>query len=310
MNERPLSVTVCVPTRNRAGALPRALESVLGQSFADLEVLIGDNASTDTTAEVCRDFASRDARVRPIRRPRNLGLTENFNALLMAARGEHVMVLADDDWLAPDYVERCLAVLDAYPDHVVVTGAARYHRDGAWTADGARVDVLDDDPARRVRAYFAQVQDNVAIYGLMRRDVLRRALPMRNCLAGDWLLIGRMAAAGKVRTVPETHVNRSLRGTSESYARTVRSLGLTAREARHPHLAIASLVYADIARESPAYGALGPAKRRALGLASAFGVLRARPFNVIEDALAPYLRRRRLRRLHGALRPLARRLQR
>jgi glycosyltransferase involved in cell wall biosynthesis len=303
-------VTVGVPTYNRAATLPRALTSVLAQTHADLELLVSDNASTDETPEVCRAFAQDDPRVRVVRRPHNVGLTENFNALLREATGELVMVLADDDWLDPSYVERCVALLDARPDHVVASGVARFHRDGVEVARGVEVDLVDDDPAMRVRRFFADVQDNPAIYGLMRRDALAGALPMQNCLAGDWLLIGRMAMAGKIRTLPEASVNRSTHGTSSSYRGTVRSMGLTAREERHPHVAIASLIYADIARDAPAYARLGARRRRLLGLACALAVLRARPFNVAEDALAPYLRRRRLRRLHDLLRPVARRLQR
>jgi glycosyltransferase involved in cell wall biosynthesis len=303
-------VTVCLPTRNRAALLERAVESVLSQTHSDLELLIGDNASTDRTAEVCAAAAARDPRARHVRRSQDVGLTENFNALLREAGGELVMVLADDDWLEPDYVERCAAVLDAHPDHVAAAGSARFHEDGALVAHGAAVDLLDDDGPSRVRTYFDSVQDNVAIYALMRRDVLARALPMRNCLAGDWLLIGRMAMAGKVRTVPDTWLNRSAEGTSASYARTARSMGLTAREERHPHLAIAALIYADIARDAPAYAELPRRRRRALALACAAAVLRHRPLNVIEDALRPYLGRPRLRRLDRAVRPLARRLQR
>jgi hypothetical protein len=303
-------VTVGVPTYNRAAALPRALTSVLAQTFADLELIVSDNASTDETPEVCRAFAQDDSRVRVVRRPHNIGLTGNFNALLHEATGEFVMVLADDDWLDPDYVERCVALLDARPDHVVASGVARFHRDGAVVADGVRMDLLDDDPAMRVRRYFTDVQDNVTIYGLMRRTALAGALPMQNRLAGDWLLIARMAMTGKIRTVPETSVNRSTEGTSSSYCGTVRSMGLTAREERHPHLAIATFIYADIARDAPAYARLGARRRQLLGLACALAVLRARPLNVAEDALAPYLTRRRLRWLHDRLRPVARRLQR
>jgi GT2 family glycosyltransferase len=303
-------VTVGVPTYNRAGSLARALESVLAQTHADLELVVSDNASTDGTPATCAAFAERDDRVRVLRQPRNLGLTENFNRLLREAAGEIVMVLADDDWLEPTYVEHCLAALDADPGLVLASGGARYHGDGLAPAAGAEVDLLDDDPERRVRRYFERVRDNATIYGLIRREALQRVLPMQNRLAGDWLLCGRLAMLGRVRAVGSTWVNRSVSGTSSSYARTVRSMDLTAREARHPHLAIASFVYADIARDAAAYAPLGPSRRRRLGLACALAVLRARPFNAFEDALRPLLSRPRLRWIDRALRPIVQRLQR
>jgi glycosyltransferase involved in cell wall biosynthesis len=303
-------VTVGVPTRNRAALLPRALESVLAQTHADLELVVSDNASTDATPATCAAFAERDKRVRVVRQPENVGLTENFNRLLGEATGEFVMVLADDDWLEPTYVEHCLAALDADPGLVLASGGGRYHRDGRVVSHGAEVDLLDEDPSRRVHRWFADVQDDISIYGLIRRRALHGALPIRNCLAGDWLLIGRLAMAGKIVTAHETWVNRSAAGTSESFERTVRSMGLTAFEARHPHLAMARFVYEDIARNAPAYAPLGPWRRHPLAARSALAVLRSRPFNVIEDLLRPYLGRPRLRRLDAAVRPIVRRLQR
>jgi glycosyltransferase involved in cell wall biosynthesis len=303
-------VTVGVPTRNRAERLPRAAESVLAQTYRDLELVISDNASNDATPEVSRAIAERDERVRCVRHPTNVGLTDNFNSILRGARGEFVMVLADDDWLEPTYVEHCVAAFDADPGLAVASGGARWHRDGVFEFAGAEFDLLGDDPARRVRRYFALVQDNVTIYALFRRAALERALPLKNSLAGDWLLCGRLAMLGRMRTVGSTWLNRSLAGRSASYARTVESLGLTAFEGRHPHLAIARLVYTDIARDSAVYAPLGPLRRRALGAYCAFAVLRSRPFNVIEDALRPYLGRPWMRRVDRALRPVARRLQR
>jgi GT2 family glycosyltransferase len=310
MPPESVHVTVGLPTYNRAGSLKRAIESVLAQSHSDLELVISDNASDDATPEVCRRAADRDPRVRYVRQRTNRGLTGNFNTVLRQAGGRYVMVLADDDWLEADYIARCVEVLETQADFVCVTGGARFYRTGKLIASGARVDVLAEDPAARVRSYFGQVRDNVAIYGLIRRTALTRAMPMRNCLAGDWLLIGRLAMAGRVCTVPGTWVNRSSDGTSESFNRTVRSMGLTRWEGRHPHLAIAGHVFADIARDAPAYAPLGTGGRTRLAAACAGAVLSARPFNVIEDALAPYLNRRRLRCVDRALRPIAQRRQR
>jgi hypothetical protein len=209
-----------------------------------------------------------------------------------------------------DYVERCLAVLVRAEDQVLVSGAARFFEGSEVVARGADVNLLDEDPVLRVREFFAQVRDNVSIYGLMRREALAAALPMRNCLAGDWLLVGRLAMAGKLRTLSETFVNRGAGGTSESYDRTVSRMGLTARERRHPHLAIASLVYRDVAHDSPAYAALTASERRALGRSCAAAVLRARPLNIVEDLLRPYLHHGPLRWLDRLARPVARRVQR
>jgi hypothetical protein len=245
-----------------------------------------------------------------VRHPHRVGLTANFNSIFGSARTEYVMVLADDDDLEPDYLERCVALLDAQPDLAIVSGGACYFRDGVLESRGVELDLEEDDPATRVRRYFAGVRDNVTLYGVMRREAIQAVLPMRNSLAGDWLLIGRVLMLGKARVAPETWVNRSVAGTSESFARTVRAMGLTRAEARHPHLAMARLVHADVARDAPAYAPLGTLARRRLALASAAAILRPRLFNIAEDALRPHLDKPGLRTMDRHVRPIVRRVQR
>jgi glycosyltransferase involved in cell wall biosynthesis len=281
------AVTVGIPTYNRAGGLQRALESVLGQSERDLEVIVSDNASTDETPQIIAQAAARDERIRYLRHDTNQGLTANFNAVLEAARGQYVMVLADDDWIEVDYVARCRATLDADSQLALVCGSPVYHEPDGNTFAGVQIDLLDPDPARRVRRYFATVTDNVCIYGLIRRELLDRVLPMRNCLAGDWLLIARLAFLGCVRTDRDTHVHRSTDGASASLARTVRRLGLSEFEQRHPHFAIMRFIHGDIAHDCDIYASLSPTRRQALALACAAQIARTRPEGlVIEELLS------------------------
>ena len=294
-------ITVGLPTYNRAERLERAIGCVLDQTHADLELLISDNASTDGTQAVGEAAAARDDRVRYVRQPENLGLTGNFNWLFEHARGDHVMVLADDDWLEPNYLARCLAALDADPGLTLACGSARYYAGEDYIYEGRTVDLPDDDPAARIRRYYGDVDDNVAIYGLIRREALDRALPMRNCLAGDWLLIARIAMQGRVRTLRDTSVHRALRGTSVDFPRQVRTMGLTPFEARHPHLAMARFACEDVLTH-PVYDDLPAGERRRLALGVAWDVVRTHPRNVIEDEIGPTLRRPRLRWLDRTLR--------
>jgi glycosyltransferase involved in cell wall biosynthesis len=279
------AVTVGIPTYNRSAGLQRALTSVLGQSEQDLEVIVADNASTDDTRELIERAAADDGRIRYLRHAQNQGLTANFNAVLRAARGEYVMVLADDDWIEQDYVAHCRATLSADSRLALVSGSPVYHEPAGKTFPGVDIDLLDRHPARRVLRYFGTVTDNVCIYGLMRRTLIDRVLPMRNCLAGDWLLIARLAFLGAVRTNSDTHVHRSTDGASASLARTVRRLGLSEFEERHPHLAIMRFIHSDIAWESAVYTRLSPARRQALALACAAQVARKRPGGLVIEEL-------------------------
>src|SRR3990170_1950083 len=92
-SDRLPTVSLCVPTFNRAQALGRTLESLLRQTFTDFELVVVDNASSDDTTNVVRNF--RDPRIRYYRTPTNLGLYPNWNRCLDLARGEYVAVYHD-----------------------------------------------------------------------------------------------------------------------------------------------------------------------------------------------------------------------
>ena len=107
------TVTVAIPTYNRAALLPDAIESVLAQTFSDFELLILDDASTDETPTVARSYGDR--RVRHIRNPKNIGMTANWNRGFELARGTYVSPLHDDDRWTDRFLERAVEVFSICP---------------------------------------------------------------------------------------------------------------------------------------------------------------------------------------------------
>ena len=105
-------VSVIVPAYNAAGFLKRALHSALAQTMPDIELIVVDDASSDSTLAVARDVAAHDPRVRVLHNERNRGMYATYNRAIDAARGEWIAALdADDVWL-PERLERMLAVAD------------------------------------------------------------------------------------------------------------------------------------------------------------------------------------------------------
>ena len=101
-------VSVCVPTYNGARFLQQCLDSALGQSWRDLEVLVVDDGSGDESVSIARDYARRDPRVRVHVNPQNLGLVENWNRCVAHARGQWIKFLFQDDYLEPTCLSRML----------------------------------------------------------------------------------------------------------------------------------------------------------------------------------------------------------
>jgi len=126
---RGMKVSVLIPVYNGERHLSECLETVLAQNFADLEILISDDGSTDGTRNIIERFAARAPRIRWWRNPRNLGLIGNHNACLRAARGEYVkFVHQDDKLLSTSAIQQMVAALEAHPGAVLA--GCRQHLTG------------------------------------------------------------------------------------------------------------------------------------------------------------------------------------
>jgi glycosyltransferase involved in cell wall biosynthesis len=98
-NVRIPKVSIGMPVYNGEPFISKALDSLLAQTFTDFELIISDNASTDSTEAICREYAARDTRIRYVRQSENKGATKNFQFVLDEAQGQYFMwAAADDMW--------------------------------------------------------------------------------------------------------------------------------------------------------------------------------------------------------------------
>ena len=126
-------VTIAIPTFNRASCLGAGVVAALSQTYQHFEVLVSDNASTDETVEVLRQF--RDPRLRVVRQKSNIGLLPNWNACLMEAKGKYIVFVADDDRIAPWMLERCMVLVKREPQIPIILGLGDHYEEGrTWQA--------------------------------------------------------------------------------------------------------------------------------------------------------------------------------
>ncbi len=117
-------VTIAIPTYNRAETtLPLALSSALAQTYPALEVLVSDNASTDSTEELITGL--NDERIRYIRHAENMLANDNFNYCLDQARGTWFLLLHDDDLIDRDFVSTCVSAAAGQKDVGIVRTGLR-----------------------------------------------------------------------------------------------------------------------------------------------------------------------------------------
>jgi len=119
-----MRVSVCIPTYNSAKYLRECIDSVLAQTYGDFELLVSDNASTDSTCDIVRGYIDR--RIRLHRLERNMGMAFNFNNAARLAEGKYIKFLCYDDLLEPTCLEKQVDMLDRKPEIVMVTAGMRH----------------------------------------------------------------------------------------------------------------------------------------------------------------------------------------
>ena len=205
-------MSVGIPVYNGEPYLRSALDDVLAQTWRDFEVVVSDNASTDATPEILREYAARDPRIRIIWQERNRGAAWNYNEVFRHSRGRYFRWAPADDGMAPDYLAACLAELEAHPGCVLV-----YPRTELIDARGRKIrDYADDlhlvQPRawRRATAFVSRINLCNAVLGLYRREVLARTLLIGSYVGSDAALLFETAWRGEIRELPQVLFRRRI----------------------------------------------------------------------------------------------------
>lgn len=206
MRNRVPRLTIGLPVYNGAEFVGDAIESILAQTFKDFELVISDNASTDNTEEVYGRYAEKDVRIRYVRNENNVGAARNYNRLVEMSRAEYFKWAAHDDMLAPEYLEKCIEVLDRRPS-VVVCHTETIYIDENGRECGAfddRLDLRFSRPHQRYHGYFFRPYQRCnAIFGVIRTSELRKTPLIGPYLYSDRVLLGELALRGQIYRVPE-----------------------------------------------------------------------------------------------------------
>ncbi|HZO70332.1 MAG TPA: glycosyltransferase family 2 protein [Kribbellaceae bacterium] len=246
MNAAP-RLSIGLPVYNGENYLSESLDALLGQSYGDFELIISDNASSDRTEEICRDYAAKDERIRYIRQPVNVGAGPNHNAVFHESRGELFKWASHDDLYGRDLLLRCVDALDARPQVVLAH---------AWQAiiDGAGNVVLPvdyrlatDDPRapERFRSMLFTVGGD-DFYGVIRSDVLRQTPLQQSYHHADRTIVSELALHGPFYQVPELlyfrrdHPDRAERATPSMQARCANLDPRRANRLRNPAVRLAA----------------------------------------------------------------------
>jgi len=206
------AVTIGLPVYNGGELVARAIESVLAQTCGDLELVISDNCSTDSTPEVCKAYARRDPRVVYRKTDRNVGAAANHSRLVHLARGKYFKWISHDDWMEPGFIEACLPVGEANPDAITVApivdvvdprgkklqSVTSYTGRSGWSE--RRLDQFREmmDELTYCDTHADGLLMIAYLYGMHRTGLLRRTRLLMPFISSDHVLAAELSLFGRL----------------------------------------------------------------------------------------------------------------
>jgi glycosyltransferase involved in cell wall biosynthesis len=205
MKERIPRISIGLPVFNGERYLAGALDCLLRQDYEDFELIISDNASTDATGAICREYSAKDARIRYSRNEDNIGASPNYNKVFQLARGEFFKWASHDDECDSTLVRRCVEVFSESSESVVLVYSRADIIDEKGRIIGESPDKIgcsSPRPSERLAKVIGSSSTAHSLWGLIRSDALRQTRLM-GCIEADHVLLAELAVLGQTVEIPE-----------------------------------------------------------------------------------------------------------
>ncbi len=265
-------ISIGVPTYNGAARIMKSLNSIFGQNYPNLELIISDNCSTDDTQQLCLEVIRTHpgTQIRYFRQKQNVGILKNFEFTLRQATGTYFMWVADDDELEQGVLFRYAAFFEQHPQYVNISGKINYWRDGRLLFD-EQFTIEHDSALRRVLSFYGGVRWTGMIHGIMRLEHVQH-VPLHQVFGADYHFIANVAHIGKIKSFDFPGYHKSLEGSSRDWIKFARALGEPGWVGKFPRIKIAYDALLEPYR-SPVYDGLSHFSRLSLGLLSVTAIL-------------------------------------
>jgi glycosyltransferase involved in cell wall biosynthesis len=251
-------LSIGLPVYNRARLLKQSLDALLNQTFTEFELIISDNASTDGTEQICREYARRDGRIRYYRNRVNIGAPRNFNRTFELSSSQYFKWATSDDLCAPEFLELALGVLERDPAVVLC-----YAKSTIISADGSPIEEYDDKlhlmeakASQRFMRLLSSIELCHQHQGVIRSAALRRTALLKDHIASDVNLVAELSLYGKFYELPQRLFFRRLHPDALSWEGSdlVRQMRFYDPDSTHRivlHCFRAHITYLDAIRRAP-----------------------------------------------------------
>ncbi len=199
---------VCIGmfAHNEEQNIRATLDGLLAQDFKDFELIISDDESTDATERICREYATRDGRIRYVRQQPRLGIIGNANFVFEQCRSPYFAWAAGHDLFAPTFISKLLPVLESDPTVVCAYPLVPVVEvDGTKLLDQeqCRLDTRWQNVAARANLLLWGLRGSEPIYGLFRTDALRKTRLYRPLMCCDNLVLFEINLLGSIAFVAD-----------------------------------------------------------------------------------------------------------
>lgn len=215
-DQSPL-VTIGMPIYNEERFLERALDSLRAQDYENIQILISDNASTDSTGDIGSRVATEDQRVSYRRCDENIGVAANFRQVLDMAEGKYFMWAAGHDEWSRDLISNSVTTLEAN-EGATIAFAASHWIDESGVRDDRDTEYPDTREMSLFSRFFTVFWGNMhPVLGVIRLDSLRRTRSIQSFAGADLVLLSELILMGDFLCAPDAWWNRRDVRTKESH---------------------------------------------------------------------------------------------
>lgn len=182
-------VSVGMPVYNADATLKLAIDSVLNQSFTDFELIISDNCSTDSTSDICKEYASKDPRIIYIRQNSNIGGARNLKFVLNQGGSKYFLWAAGDDVRSPNFLEENVEFLENHANYVASTSPNCFEGQDPTSENLVVFDIVGNVEERFMRFFDNCWKSHGIFYSVFRRQILGDCDVLdRSFAAVDWVV--------------------------------------------------------------------------------------------------------------------------
>ena len=221
-SEHP-KISIGLPIYNADKFIRKRIENLLSQTFSDFELIISDNASTDNSVKICKEFMKKDSRIKLYVQDHNIGQFQNFNFVLDQALGKYFIWAAADDLLLPEFLEKNVSILEAEKN--IVTSISKLKMFGEFTDNlkinknnstlnkieskiKTRLSYMDCFPIsgkyeNKVCDFFKKCRHSQVFYGLHRTDAIKKCMITKFIMGFDTFYALSLLRYGDIHVIDD-----------------------------------------------------------------------------------------------------------